>query len=577
MNNSIVAERIRIILKFVGYTLATGFLGSVLIVLLALQGSTPNYWQIGAWFGLSTVNFLVRYLTFVRTRGLSPAERVSLSTRAWLHTFVSGCIWGASVLLFMPTLSPAYQAAFAIVLLGLNITSIPLMSDNRGISVLFLPAWLPMGYVLYLANGSPALPIAIIFMLGCVFLVAYIIQSTLDEFIAVRLQRDQALRELSHTNAMQMSLFLAASHDFRQPMQSISFYLMSVKRRLADRASDLTDVVEMIEERIENLHHLIDETIGFAKLSMGIEEPEIEAIAAEDLVEPLLANFRQSAEAKGLRFRVHCSDNCFFLANRQILNRILDNLISNALRNTRKGGIIVAFRKRRECCSIQVWDTGSGIAAYEQERVFDAFYQGKQHEREAQKGHGLGLMIVKRLSERIAADITLSSRIDRGTVFRLRLPLVAMPQVKQIRASAPSVDVRLDGCTVAIVDDNDKVRNSLKAFLSDNGANVINASSRDMLLEALREVAKVDLLLTDLHLEKEYGDDIVIEVSARYPSIKSIILTADASEATLDRLKKNGFTVLLKPVNPNALLEHIAAQLGLAVGENVRARSVRAG
>src|SRR6185312_6844792 len=188
---------------------------------------------------------------------------------------ISGCIWGAAALLFVPSLSVEGQAAFAIVLFGLNITSVPLMSDTRGISVLFLPAWLPMAFSLYESTGAIALPVAIVFMLGCVYLIAYIIKTTLDEFIEVRLQRDQALEELEHTNAMQLSLFLAASHDFRQPMQSISFYLLSVRKRLVGHADEVVNIVGLIEERIESLHHLIDETIGFAKLSMGMQEPGV--------------------------------------------------------------------------------------------------------------------------------------------------------------------------------------------------------------------------------------------------------------------------------------------------------------
>jgi len=556
MNNSIVAEKIRIILKFVGYTLGTGFAGSFLITGLALQASPPNYWNVGTWFILSSLNFLIRYLAFVRTKALSPAERVSLSTKAWLHTFLSGCIWGAAVILFMPSLRPAYQTAFAVTLIGLNITSIPLMSDVRGISVLFLPAWLPMAAVLYLVDGSIALPIAIFFLLGCVYLVAFIIRTTLDDFIAVRLQRDEALDELGQANAMQMSLFLAASHDFRQPIQSISFYLMSIKKRLPEPASELRGIVDMIEERLENLHHLIDETIGFAKLSMGLERPEQDIIPARELIDPLLANFKQHAESKGLSFRVYCSDGCTLLVNRQILDRILDNLISNALRNTRSGGVLVAFRKRGNSCSVQVWDTGFGIPEYEHEQIFDAFYQGKRNT--ARKGHGLGLMIVKRLAERISADLTLSSRVDHGTVFRLKVPLAFLPEASQTAPKIVPSEFNFDGRVVAVLDDDESVRNSLSAYLADCGAHVICVRDRMELLTALTDKPALSLLVTDLHLEKELGDDIAVEMRARYPSLKVILLTADASEATQSRLKATGLAVLGKPILPHKLLEKIA-------------------
>jgi signal transduction histidine kinase/CheY-like chemotaxis protein len=555
MNNSIVAEKIRIILKFVGYTLGTGFVGSVLIAGLALQAQPPDYWRIGVWFVLSSLNFLVRYLAFVRTKALSPAERVSLSAKAWLHTFVSGCIWGAAVILFVPSLQPACQAAFAITLVGLNITSIPLMSDVRGISVLFLPAWLPMAAVLYLADGSTVLPIAIFFLLGCVYLVAFIIRTTLDDFIAVRLERDHALEDLGQANAMQMSLFLAASHDFRQPIQSISFYLMSIRKRLSEPATELHGIVDMIEERLDNLHHLIDETIGFAKLSMGLERPEPAIISAQELVDPLLANFKQHAESKGLSFRVYCSEGCSLSANRQILDRILDNLISNALRNTRRGGVLVAFRKKGNSCSVQVWDTGFGIPEYEHERIFDAFYQGERNA--ARKGHGLGLMIVKRLAERISADLTLSSRVDHGTVFRLKIPLATLPVTRQMARQVPRNEFGFDGRTVAVLDDDQNVRNSLSVYLTDCGARVICARDRQELLAALNDAPEPCLLVTDLHLEKELGDEIAMEMRARYPSMKIILLTADASDSTQSRLKAKGLTVLGKPVLPHILLDKI--------------------
>ena len=561
MNNSIVAEKIRIILKFVAYTLGTGFAGSCLIAWLALQAASPLYWQVGIWFGLSSLNFLIRYLAFVRTKALSLAERVSLSTKAWLHTFISGCIWGTAVLLFMPSLQPTYQAALAITLIGLNITSIPLMSDVGGISVLFLPAWLPMAAVLYWADGSAALSIAILFLLGCVYLVAFIIRTTLDDFIAVRLQRDQALEELGQANATQMSLFLAASHDFRQPIQSISFYLMSIRKRLPEPAEELSGIVDMIEERLDNLHHLIDETIGFAKLSMSLDDPP-DLILAREMVDPLIANFKQHAEEKGLSFRVYCGKDCSLLVNRQILDRILDNLISNAFRNTRRGGVLVAFRKRGSSCSVQVWDTGFGIPEYEHERIFDAFYQGKRNT--ARKGHGLGLMIVKRLSERIGAELTLSSRVDHGTVFRLKVPLAPLPAANQAARQTPNHECRLDGRVVAVLDDDANVRNSLGTYLADCGAQVVSARDRQGLLAALDGVPEPSLLVTDLHLEKELGDDVALEMRVRYPSLKIVVLTADASDATQSRLNALGLSALGKPVLPHTLLKKVSDLLDLA-------------
>jgi signal transduction histidine kinase/CheY-like chemotaxis protein len=550
----IVSEKIRITLRFITYTLASGFIGSVLVTIIALQGKHPNLRVICAWFALSSLNFTARYVFVKEAKRLPPERLAALSGAAWKQTLLSGAVWGVSALAFIPTLSHGYQVAFVIVLLGLNVTSVPLMSDVRGMSVLFFPAWGATALAFILAGEQVVIPLAIAFMLGCVFFAAYVIRNTLDEYIRLRIERDKALAELQETSAMQMSFFLAAGHDFRQPLTAIGYLTAALQRALSGQGKDIDSLCKHLGTTTTSLEHLIDDTISSAQVSMGFKAPELRVVDAKEVAATLTATFGQQASDKGLSFRVRVDERCQLMTDPNVLRRILDNLLVNAIRHTKEGGVLVAFRCVHGLGRIEVWDTGAGIPAGEQMRVFD---QGYQSRRKTSNGrYGLGLMIVRKLVARVGATVQLRSREDKGSAFRIEMPIAV--NCLRVRPSIPvrtAGDVDLKGFKIAVVDDDDMVRESLALVLRSAGAEVISAADSKGIVARAADAAELDLLVTDFHLVGELGTAVIDAVRRKFPDCARIVFTGDEPADVELLLDDREASVLPKSLPPADFLD----------------------
>jgi signal transduction histidine kinase/ActR/RegA family two-component response regulator len=561
MKNAAVGEKIQLILRFVAYTLVTGIVGTGVLIWVAEQASLPNQWMIAGWASVNLLNLVARYAAFVRIKRQLAYDTVSLARHAWLHTFFSGCMWGVAALLFIPTLSPNYQLVFAMVMLSLNYTSVPLMSDRVGIATLFLPAWLLAAVAFRLANGTWSASIGIAFLLGTVFVVATVIQRTLDGYIDAKVKLRSALKEEETSKALQQAYFIGASHDFREPLQVIMFCAVAAEN-LAKQGVATEPVMDRLDDAFESMTSLIDETISFARVSMGLKAPSIVTVCSTDFSTPLREYFSMRAKKKGIEFRLHNDQEIYFKADAKIVLRVLRNLISNAFNHTKSGGILVAFRKHGNHCRVEVWDTGCGIMESDRSRIFEEFYQVNANRGSAFYGDGLGLSIVKRLCAYMGSTIDFSSRVNKGTVFRFDLPLADAPSTAIQRIEANSgrlVDLR--GKTIAIVENNQELLDSFSIYLKSAGAQVVCALTFTELLDNLEDVRNLNMLVADFHLANENDLLDADLVKTRFPRSKRLVLTGRASANAKIEMIEKGFTVVTKPISPPDLLSIIAETL----------------
>jgi len=559
IQNQIAAEKMQVVLRFVVLTFPTGIFAIFIFIYLGCVSDAPNIALVVGWTLFASLNLAMRYVSFVRGKALCEEDLLLLSKRSWRHVLMSGFVWGAAVLIITPGLTLPHLYVFGAVLFALNMTSIPLMSDFRGISSLFLPVWIPMAGVLYWRLGWIGL-FGVAFPLACVYIVAHIIRKTLDELLEIRLARDQALEELSRVSAQQMMFFLSANHDIRQPLQAMWMYTSVLRSRSTTR--DIDSIVEKLSQTFRSLEYLIDQTIGFAKISMGLEVPEIKPIAFSKIAEHVQMQFGPLAAAKGIRLKIHCVPQLTLMGCPHVVERIVDNLVANAVKYTDRGGVLLTCRRRGATCSIEVWDTGRGIPEHEREQIFREFYRSESGDQSHAGGYGLGLTIVKRLCERIDSEITLTSSVGRGSVFKFRLPLADAESASAIstRAPAGAMDRRLNG-TILIVDDDDDARDGLQLFLESHGARTLPAVDKTAALELINKAAHIDLILTDQHLPDGLGSELIPFFKQRYTQAEAVILTGEASPHALEKLKSDGHRVLQKPVEVALLLETVGALL----------------
>lgn len=238
----------------------------------------------------------------------------------------------------------------------------------------------------------------------------------------LRAERDAAAQAAESRSRF----FAAASHDLRQPVQALGLYMARLMQDA--RRSTLLPRIRQLAQSVHVLQDMLDTLLDYSRLSGGIYRTEPRPVRAADLILPLVEDFQPSAEAAGLVLRHRITD-CWVQTDPALMRRILINLLSNALRYTAQGGILIAVRRRGEHAGIEVWDTGRGIPEDMQAAVFDELVQIGNPERDPSKGLGLGLAIVRRTADLLGHALWLRSREGRGSCFHLTLPLANMPNL----------------------------------------------------------------------------------------------------------------------------------------------------
>lgn len=370
-------------------------------------------------------------------------------------------------------------------------------------------------------------------------------------------QKDRA--ELA--NRTKTQFLAAASHDLRQPLQALGMFSHALRRRVTDPAT--VELVEGVGRGVDSLEAVIEALLDISKLDAGAVTPRFEEMPLGPLLENLRETFRPAAEVNGLDLAI-VPTGAWVRSDPLLLMRILSNLVSNALRYTARGGVVVGCRRHGPLLGIEVWDSGRGIEPEKQQEIFREFIQIGRPERARDKGLGLGLAIVDRLCQLLEHPIRMRSTLGKGTVFELLVPRVAPVVAHSETAEAEDDPAPLAGHRLLLVDDERDVLMALAGYLELRGAEVILASSSREAEAALRhERVQPDLIVTDYRLgTDDDGVSLLNLLRALYgPSLPGIILTGESSPETLRILAGSGYPMLSKPVHPQDLESLIAEVL----------------
>jgi len=393
------------------------------------------------------------------------------------------------------------------------------------------------------------------------------LQSRIGEATAELARKNQQLEVASQAKTR---LLAAASHDLRQPLHALTLF----SDGLATGESDPVRLVRIghIRECVDSLDRLFSELLNLSQLDAGVLQPQWADFALDRLFDEISRNFRNVAEQQGLRLVVRKTDlwvRCDYV----MLSRILNNLVSNALRHTADGGVLLGARRRGRGVRIEVWDTGVGIPLQHQERVFEEFFQiDPQRKSGAARGMGLGLSTVKRLTTLLNTRAELKSEPGRGTSVRLLVR--ATEPVAEVQPSEPlplsSADPVLEDLRdvrVLVIDDERSILEGLQVVLSNWGMHVLAAQTRaEALALADRWATPPDVVVSDLLLQ---GGDNGLDVLAALekhpngirPGTARLLVTGETKPDRLREVAQAGVMVLYKPVSPRALRQAIATQV----------------
>ena len=357
------------------------------------------------------------------------------------------------------------------------------------------------------------------------------------------------------------SVFLAAaSHDLRQPIHALSLFLTAL-RSMAQAPSvppgELAEICRRMQASLDGLGQLLNMLLDVSRLDANAVEIARSPTSLAQLFTELDQDFHPLAREKGLRLRV-LGSSLWVDTDPTVLRRILANLLSNAVRYTQRGRVLLGCRRRGTDVEIQVWDQGIGIPAEQRDAVFEEFYQIGQAAalRHESHGLGLGLSIVKRSAQLLDAPLNLRSQPGRGSMFCIRVPVCAPPEPCAPKASEASFARAAHGMGVLVIDDDAQVLSAMHSVLSAWGHRVFCALSPDeAVLLAITHTDKINLLISDYRLGGNVTAlDAIHAVQACLPRpVPTYILTGDTSPQRIHEASILGFPLLHKPVQASAL------------------------
>ncbi len=375
---------------------------------------------------------------------------------------------------------------------------------------------------------------------------------------------DAARSEAEHANLAKSKFLAAASHDLRQPVHAQGLFLGVLSRTAL--SAHQSEVLTSAQSAWQACSDMLNTLLDFSRIEAGVVRPNLGAVNLQHLLYKIENDLAPLADLKGLVYRSR-ETRLFVRSDPLLLEMIVRNLVSNAIRYTPRGGLLIACRRRGSSVSLEVWDTGIGVAAADQPDIFREFHQLGNPERDRNKGLGLGLAIAQGLGQALGPELTLSSRLGRGSVFRIQLPLV--DKVTAPRASQP-LGVLRKGLQVLVLDDDDAVRQGMAHLLQSWGCECDTAGSIDEALIAAAQRTP-DVLISDYRLRGTHtGAEAVASLRALLGSdVPALIVTGDTAPERLREALASGILLLHKPLKPDQLHSALAGLDELAQPQEV--------
>jgi signal transduction histidine kinase/FixJ family two-component response regulator len=377
-----------------------------------------------------------------------------------------------------------------------------------------------------------------------------------NETLSAALAHERDRAESASTSKTRF--FAAASHDLRQPLHALSINATTldlVARRTGDAL--LRELSLGIGSALRQSRSLLDGLLDISKLDANAVEAHLAPHDVGGLLEAVHDEFAALAAQRGLSLQVLRDGADTFplwvLTDADQLLRVLGNLVDNAIKFTREGGVTLSAHRGHDQVRVRVSDTGPGIAETEQERVFEEFYQVGNPSRDRSQGLGLGLAIVRRTTVLLKAALTLTSEDGRGTVFELSLPAAAAPRPGLAPQPPNDVGVGLS-LAVLLVDDEAPVLDSLCTYLRQLGWLARGVAGGDDAERLMDSGFAPDVLVVDFRLRMETGAEVVARLRARFGPLPAVIVTGDTAAAQLRELSALGIDVLHKPVDGERLV-----------------------
>lgn len=528
---------------------------------------------LGIFYALAALRF-VHMSAIVRMGRLSDDDLEPVLKVVTRYMVVTGIAWGLAPWMVMPFDDGLYKGLMAAFILGVISTAGAVYaSHRRTIAAVHVPAAIGLVSALVWSGDwvDWLLAITTVLYIATSRRLNFKQAELLADALAARFENEDLARKLAsqvelveEANREKSRFFASASHDLRQPLHAISLFTSVLQRSTLPERDGQT--VARLSHSVRMLGDSLDTMLDVSRLDAGAVQPRTQAMPVHELFLSLHTTFSARAQEKGLQLRVRAPGGLVVMSDPLLLERLLGNLVDNAIKYTPAGGVVVAARVGGPRAPagqvlVEIVDTGVGIAPRYQRLVFDEFYQVDNPQRDRARGLGIGLSIVRRLSELLDHPVTLQSRAGRGTRFCVRVPRARQPDAAWGLPGAPA-EPRFDPQRlprgVLVLDDEHDSREALVSLLQAHGCRVHAAADVE---EAERVLARheVQAVVADFRLPGERnGLEFLLALRGSQSQLHGLLVTGETLPARIAAIKASGVPCLHKPVRAEQLLVALA-------------------
>jgi len=576
LEKTIRAEQIRLVCKN-----SPAMLAAEILIPLALMYA---WWDVVdrammmAWVGLIYGIALLQSGIFIayNARVTSTEKTLRLGKYLAVCSFAYGILWGAAGVYMSTPGMPEQFLIMLFILAGFGAGAVVSGAIYLpAFYMFFFPSLLPLIVSSFL-DGSRfsnvlAITVTLFFVVMAVF--ANNLHKVFKQSLRLRFENIDLVNELTaqrneleiqkeiaeRANAAKTRFLAAASHDLRQPLHAMGLFISALSERV--RGSVTHKLVLQLDASTGALRGLLNALLDISRLDAGVIHPRIMPCSVQNLFDQIAIECTAQAEEKNISLCV-APTSVWVMSDATLLERIIRNLVLNAIRYTDKGGVLLGCRHRGDQLRIEVWDSGIGIAAHELNNIFHEFYQIGNPERDRNNGLGLGLAIAQRLARLFDNRIEVKSVLKKGSVFALTLPKCNATIVSH-ELPAISTTGHLQTSMIIVIDDELAIREATQLMLESWGCEVLLADTGEAALIAVAEAGrKPDAIIADYRLrDNKNGVDAVHGLHKVYGcDIPVIIITGDTAPDRLRETETSGYHLLHKPLAParlRALLTHV--------------------
>ncbi|MCW6510347.1 ATP-binding response regulator [Lichenifustis flavocetrariae] len=542
-----------------GAAFAAGNLAAVLCHLGVLGWRTGITWT--SYIAICAVGHILLCRAYRRSRPVGDRWRL------WAHLFTAICLaegigWGWAPIGLTVGGNSDVKHLTVLIMAGVAAGSIPAFSPYLpAFFALFLPATIP-ALIAALLSADPvqhaSFTLVLLFIL---FIGGLGVKANLSfkQLVGLRIRTEEMAGDLQRqkdiaeqANKAKSTFLAAASHDLRQPVHALGLFvgaLRGVALPLEGRR-----LVEQIEVSTNAMDSLFTALLDISRLDAGAVEVQRQPFVIGSLLDRICRDHAEDAKLKGVSLKAR---GCAAVVDCDpvLLERVVRNLVSNAVRYTERGRILVGCRRRQGEVLVQVWDTGPGIPPEQHDKIFQEYYQLGNSERDRAKGLGLGLAIVRRLTDLLGCRLKLQSRPGHGSCFEVSIPMASGPGW-EIEPAGGDVSGAPAHGLIVVIDDEEAIRAAMQSLLTGWGYDVVAAASGD---EAIRRLStcpvQPGLLVSDYRLrEGENGIDVIERLRSEYNEpLPALLITGDTAPDRLSEAQASGLLLLHKPVSNSKL------------------------